>query len=152
MILTTTCNPEEFTLIKARALNLGIQVTASPGFIYKKGNWIVGNTRDTEASFNKAVESRSVTPQKFMDELKANHHRMTSLAVITRRKEQRDRVVEYFLEKDYTITEELKDGLAIFVVPAVKGLLITFESIAEVNRKDNNYVVIDYETFLTIAG
>lgn len=152
MILTTTCNPEEFTLIKARALNLGIQVTASPGFIYKKGNWIVGNTRDTEASFNKAIPSKSLTPQQFMDELKADYHKMSSLAVITKRKEQRDKVVSYFLEKGYTITEDLNDGLAVFVVPAAKGLIVTFESIAEANRKDNNYAVVDYETFLTIAG
>lgn len=76
---------------------------------------------------------------------------MKSLAIKTDTKQQRDLVVEFFISKGYSLTEKLNDGLAIFIVPSVKGLLVTFNSIADDNAKEG-YPLIDFETFMTIAA
>lgn len=151
MILTTTCDQYEFGAITRRATELGIQITAAPGFIYLKDNWIVGNTLEDEAHFNARVPSTSVTPPEFLSQLKrvvpGNH----SLAIICDDEEQRESVIDHFKGRGYTLLDtRTPDGLAIFIIPAEKSILIRFNYIARDNAKEG-YQVINFEAFKTIA-
>jgi hypothetical protein len=151
MILTTTCNAEEYAAIEARAKELGIQVTATPGFIYKKGNWIVGGTQEDEAHFNERIHSESLSPKSFLLSLKKDASPIHSLAVICEQEAEVDAVIEHFQGKGYTELERRIDtGLAVFIIPAEKTVMVTYKYIARQNEKDG-YTVIDFETFKTIA-
>jgi hypothetical protein len=153
MILTTTCNAEEFEAIRAAAIRSGLQVTAAPGFIYKKGNWIVGNTLEDEAHFNARVESMSLTPHEFMGTCthKEEDH-IRSMFIVCENIIDRNDVIKYFIEKGYTEpSRHIRDGLAICIIPAEKTLMVAFEYTARQNAKEG-YTMIDFETFKTIVG
>lgn len=152
MTLTTTCNAEEYTAIESRAKELGIQITAAPGFIYKKGNWIVGGTQEDEGHFNARVPSKSVRPNEFLCSLDRSTGPHVALAIVCDYYEDVNTVVEYFRSKGYSRPKvRISDGLAIFVIPAEKGLMVTYKSIAMANQKEG-YPLIDFEVFKTIVG
>lgn len=152
MILTTTCNAQEFEAIREAAIKNGIQVTASPGFIYKKGNWIVGGTQETEAHFNSRVPSESLAPGMFKAALKREAEHNRSMFIVCENENQRAEVIMYFLSKEYTQLHDLiPDGLALCIVPAEKTLMVTFKYVARQNAKEG-YTMIDFETFKTIVG
>lgn len=153
MILTTTCNAEEFEAIRAAAIRHGIQVTAAPGFIYRKGNWIVGGTQETESHFNERIPSESLTPREFLEMIRhKSEEPIRSMFIICEDMTQRDQVWGYFISKGYKGMEVMvADGLAVCVIPAERTLMITFKYVARQNAKEG-YTIIDFETFKTIVG
>jgi hypothetical protein len=154
MILTTTCNAKEFEAIKAAALGCGLQITAAPGFIYKKGNWIVGGTQETEDYFNQRVPSKSVTPDQFQCSLQKEAGPDRSMFIVCETEKDRDTVISYFtgMIKAYKEPDRhIPDGLAVCVIPSEKTVMVTFKYVARQNAKEG-YTMIDFETFKTIAG
>jgi hypothetical protein len=151
MILTTTCNAQEFEAIRAAAIRHGIQVTAAPGFIYKKENWIVGGTQETEAHFNERIQSKSLTPDQFQCSLKSESGPNLSMFIVCENENERASVIGWFLTKGYDAIDSLMpDGLAVCVIPAENTVRTTFKYIARQNEKEG-YQCIDFETFKTIA-
>lgn len=153
MILTTTCNAEEFEAIRAAAIRSGLQVTAAPGFIYKKGNWIVGGTQESEADFNERITSESMAPAEFMKHLFKKEEHIRSMFIVCKTMLEVNQVIEYFIEKRgfRGLPRRIIDGLAVCVVPAEETVMITFKYVARENAKEG-YTTIDFETFKTIAG
>ena len=151
MILTTTCNAQEFEAIKAAALECGLQVTAAPGFIYKKGNWIVGGTQETEAHFNSRVPSESLAPGMFKAALKREAEHNRSMFIVCENESDRGEVIAYFKSHGYKEKVLIPDGMAVGIIPAEKTALVTFKYVARQNAKEG-YTMIDFETFKTIVG
>lgn len=150
MILTTTCDQYEYDAITRRAAELGIKVTAAPGFIYLKGNWIVGNTVDDEAYFNSKIPSKSLTPTEFLAALKRDGSMKASLAIICDNEEQRDKVIDHFIW--YKLWDEsTPSGLVVFIIPSEHALMLRDKETARENAKEG-YQVIDFEVFKTIVG
>jgi len=71
-----------------------------------------------------------------------------SCAIKCKTPQERDKTIEHFKNLDYALIGD-NLGLAIFIDPFHREMLTHSIQVAEDNFKDNDYNIVDFETFVT---